>query len=117
MPLSTNRKRGSAGMCAVVAETPQRHFPYSPQLLVHRRSRNVDYPLHICAPGGMIRRRAPGTGEQFHDLARDAAVRELAEEAGWQLTPDEKNMLIDLPATRAQAVGGKKHRNFGFYYR
>ena len=105
MPRRKNRKRGYAGMYVVLAETPRRHAPYDPCLLVRRRSRYVDYLLGICVPGGMIRRHDPGSGQQGRNLARDAAVRELAEEAGWEVTSEEANMFIDLPATRAQAVG------------
>ena len=56
------------------------------RLLVNRRGSNILKPLKIATPGGWVNK---GTaGKTLEQLARQAAARDLLEEAGFVLQPE-----------------------------
>ena len=80
--------------------------PDQMRLLVHRRSEYVRDAGTVAAPGGSVGRELARGGVGFYTAARWAAAKELSEEAGLDLAPEE---FSPLPAARTQSA----HANFG----
>lgn len=84
-------------------------------LLVHRRSRQVFEPNTISTPGGIVEREVcERAGQYDFELgARLTALKELAEETGVVLKPEESQTMQELPVDGKSAYwGAEQHRNF-----
>mmetsp|Transcript_78184 Transcript_78184/g.217113 ORF Transcript_78184/g.217113 Transcript_78184/m.217113 type:complete len:198 (+) Transcript_78184:144-737(+) len=113
------RKRGRGGNPKYVGSCGIYVFVRAPgaggsaQLLVHRRSRQVFQPNTVSSPGGIVERELCGPdGADFESGARTAAVRELHEETGVQLSLEMVDGLGLLPVGDGAHWGAAMHRNY-----